>query len=186
MSEIIEMWDVMDHHGNPTGRTCPREPMQPWEYHLVVNVWILRRDGHFLISRRTPNKPFPLMWECTGGSAISGDDSLTTAIKEAREEVGITLLPENGQLYTRYRRDFVRDGDGWKVIDGDGSSGGDFVDVWLFRQEVELSDVTLCPDETCDARLATAEEILQMQENGAFVEAAGASYLREFFVWCGE
>jgi len=26
------------------------------------------------------------MWECTGGNAVAGDDSLTTALKEAKQQ----------------------------------------------------------------------------------------------------
>ena len=118
---MAELWDVLDENGNKTGRLRERGPMKKGEYHLVVNVWIMNDKGEFLISKRTPNKPFPNLWECTGGSAITGDDSLVTAIKEVKEELGITLDPKNGQLFKRDIRHFE-----------DGS--GDFVDVWLFRQ----------------------------------------------------
>ena len=38
------------------------------------------------------------MWECVGGSVVKGEDSLQGAIREAKEEVGVDLLPENGQV----------------------------------------------------------------------------------------
>lgn len=31
------------------------------------------------------------MWETTGGSAVAGDDSLTAALRETKEELGIDL-----------------------------------------------------------------------------------------------
>lgn len=45
------------------------------------------------------------MWECVGGSVVKGEDSLQGAIREAKEEVGVDLMPENGQvLFTKIRK----------------------------------------------------------------------------------
>ena len=142
-----EFWDVLDEHGNNTGRLYERTlqfsngHMSEGEFHLIVHIWILNDKGEFLISQRAPNKSQPHMWECTGGCAVAGDDSLTTALKEVKEELGITLDPKNGELFKRYKR----------VFD---NGSGDFVDVWVFRQNVQLSDVIFQEGETCDAMLA--------------------------------
>ena len=88
----IELWDILDEDGNKTGELVARgRPMKQDEYHLVVHVWIRNSKGQFLISKRTPNKTFPNMWETTGGSAIKGEDSLSAALREVREEIGINL-----------------------------------------------------------------------------------------------
>lgn len=62
-----EMWDIVDQNGNKTGRLHERgRPMQKGEYPLSVSVWILNRQGEFLISKRAPAKTAPGMWETTG------------------------------------------------------------------------------------------------------------------------
>ena len=38
-------------------------------------------------------------WETTGGSALAGDDSLTAALRETKEELGIDLDPQKGVLF---------------------------------------------------------------------------------------
>ena len=59
-----EMWDIVDQNGNKTGRLHERgRPMQKGEYPLSVSVWILNRQGEFLISKRAPAKTAPGMWE---------------------------------------------------------------------------------------------------------------------------
>jgi isopentenyldiphosphate isomerase len=171
---MIELWDVLDSYGNKTGRLHERGSgvMNSGEYHLVVHVWVINSKNEFLISKRASNKkPYPNMWECTGGSAVAGDDSITTAIKEVNEELGIVLEEKNGQIFKRYIR-------GWE------NGSGDFIDVWLFRQEVDLKNIIFQPKETCDAMLAGADTINQMIEDSLFIGHDIFPYLDELFSFC--
>ena len=174
---MAEFWDILDENGNTTGRLHERghivtNVLKQGEYHLVVHVWVMNTKNEFLISKRTPNKSYPNMWECTGGSAVAGDDSITTAIKEVREELGVTLEPQNGQLFKRYIRAYQ-------------NGSGDFIDVWLFHQEINLSCVTFQPNETCDAALADKTKIEHMIDDGTFLGREIFPYLDELFCFCG-
>ena len=73
--------------------------------------------------QRSADRPtFPLMWECVGGSVVKGEDSLTGAIRETQEEVGLALSPEDGRLiYSVVGR----------IING--VKFTDILDVWLFE-----------------------------------------------------
>ena len=156
-----ELWDVYDVNRNLTGRFHHRgDPLPTGDYHMVVHIWLRNSKGKFLITKRSPNKGFPNMWECTGGSALAGDDSLSAAMREVKEETGLTLLPENGKV----------------ILSGIGSDY--FYDIWLFEQDFDLADVVLLEGETCDARYAVEEEILQMHKEGIFVPY---EYLEQIF-----
>ncbi|GHV41921.1 hypothetical protein FACS189490_09790 [Clostridia bacterium] len=148
-----ELWDVLDENRNSTGRTHRRGDALPdGDFHLVVCAWILNEKGEFLIARRSLRKiGSPGMWEIPSGSAVSGEDSLTTVLREAREETGITLLPENGELFSSYRR------------------GNSFYDNFLFRQEFDLADVVLQEGETIDAKTACFNDIAGMMFRGEFI-----------------
>jgi len=135
---MTELWDVLDKNGNKTGRVQERGWLQDGNYHLIVYVWIINERGEYLISKRTSNKRWPNKWACTAGSAVAGDDSLKTAMKEVYEELGIVLDSHHGKLYKQFRNEFDKD-------------CGEFVDVWIFRQEVDISSIVFQPDETCDA-----------------------------------
>lgn len=162
---MAELWDLLDKNGHPTGRLHTRGTSMPKDaYHLEVCVLIENSQGQYLISQRAPNKTFPNMWECTGGSAIAGDDSLTTAIKEVQEELGITLSPHNGRLLKQ--RIPCR---------GPGCQG--LVDVWLFRQNIDISTVTLAQGETCSVMWATRDEINRMIDAGTFATGGIFVYL---------
>jgi 8-oxo-dGTP pyrophosphatase MutT (NUDIX family) len=124
-------------------------------------VWIVNSRGEYLITQRAPEKrAFPLLWEAPGGSVLAGEDSLAAALRETGEETGFVLRPENGALFTTWRRP------------------DSFADVWLFRQEVSLADFVPRPGETIDARLALPGEILAMQQAGTFFRNA---YMEEMF-----
>ena len=151
-SSADELWDVYDRNRTLTGRLHRRgDPLPPGDYHLVVHIWTRDSAGNYLITKRSPNKGFPNMWEPTGGSALAGDDSLTAAMREVKEETGLTLDPVNGHLVeTRQWTDH-------------------FDDMWLFTQDFNLADVQLLEGETCDAMKATADQILRLHQEGVFV-----------------
>ena len=95
-----EIWDLYDENRELLGKDHVRGEQLPIDgYHLVVHVWIRNSKGEYLISQRSANRPtFPLMWECVGGSVVKGEDSMQGAIREAKEEVGVELNPEKGQV----------------------------------------------------------------------------------------
>jgi len=159
-----EIWDVYDKDRNHTGRTHRRgDPLLEGDYYLVVHVWMQNSKGEFLITKRTPNKGFPNMWESTGGSAVTGDNSLDAAVREVKEETGLEVLLENGKvMFTIQRDDFI-------------------CDIWLFQQEFSLDDVVLQPNETCDAKWASKAEIRRMIISGEFVPY---SYIKKLFHDC--
>ena len=166
---MAELWDVLDENGNAAGRVHERgKPMRKGEYHLTVYVWIENDSGEYLISQRSPNKLFPNIWECTGGNAVAGDDSLTTALKETNEELGIVLEPRNGRMIKHLSRHCNVCNDC-------------LADVWLFRQNVDISTVTLAPDETCDAKWASCDEINRMIDEGTFTSWGLFSNIDELF-----
>lgn len=163
----MEVWDIVDKYGNKTGPTIEREnPMQKGDYHLSVSVWIENDNGEFLISQRVPTKIAPNMWETTGGSALSGEDSLTAALREAKEELGITLNPQNGSVFKCYT---------YPHSSGDGAA---YIEVWLFKQNFDIKAVVLQAEETCNALWASKKQIKEMIDNNAFINF---DYIDELF-----
>jgi len=154
-----ERWDVYDSERRLTGRTIRRcDRLGEGEYHLCVHMWITAPDGRFLITQRAPGKGYAGMWESTGGSALAGEDSLTAALREIKEETGLSPKPSEGRIIMSIRREH------------------DFCDVWLFNCDFTLGDIVFQEGETCGARLVAFEELLGMKENGTLVPFA---YLEE-------
>lgn len=106
------------------------------------------------------------MWECTGGSAVAGDDSLTTALKEAREELGVILDPQNGRMIRHHLFCSTAECQG-------------LIDVWLIRQNVDILTVILTPNETCSVMWAGRSIINRMIDNGTFTTWGLYTYIDE-------
>lgn len=65
LKDSFELWDVYDKNRNQTGEVISRYDFfndTNSAYHLCVHVWIKNDKGEWLISKRTPNKSFPLLW----------------------------------------------------------------------------------------------------------------------------
>lgn len=156
-----ERWDLLDAGKQPVERTHRRgDPMPEGLYHLVVHVWIHNKKGEYLLSRRHPNKRDGLKWECTGGSVLAGETSLSGALREAWEELGLPLDARSAVLRKSRRRD------------------GDFVDAWFFEIEEMPKRLVFQPEEVIDARWAAFEDLCALEAEGALVPTIG--YFREF------
>lgn len=152
-----ELWDIYDRNEKPTGRFAERGSQGGKDdYHLVVHVWVRTEDGRFLITRRSPNKTFPLKWETTGGAAKAGDNGITAALRELCEETGLSLSPDDAEWIGTYREE--------------GGTFNSFAYVAVFTTDCSLEDIIFQPGETCGAMFCTPEEILKMEKAGSFVK----------------
>ena len=155
----MELWDLYSRDRRLTGETHIRgEKLPPERYHLVVHVWIRNSKGEWLISQRAASRPtFPLKWECVGGSVTAGEDSLTGAIREAKEEVGVDLDPQQGKLVSSTVREHFQD----------------IKDVWMFLYDGEIDLRNATTDEVADMCWMTVEEIRVLYGAGELVHTLG-------------
>lgn len=153
---MAELWDIYDINKKRIGRTAERNVYQfkEGEYHIVVTGIIMNSKNEILISKRAKHKKFGLMWECNGGSILAGETSLEGVIRELREELGIEFSKKEAIFLKEIRRDKLPP---------------DFKDLWLFRRNIDLKDITFPDGESIDARWATIEEFIRMYENKEIV-----------------
>ena len=156
-----EIWDLYDENRELLGKDHVRGEQLPIDgYHLVVHVWIRNSKGEYLISQRSANRPtFPLVWECVDGSVVKGEDSLQGALREVKEEVGVDLLPEKGQVILSD----IKKIEFGKVVNK-------IVDVWLFEYDgkVDLSNATT--DEVAQVAWMNREQIKELFDANMFVD----------------
>lgn len=151
----MEYWDLYDKDKNKLNKIIRRgDKLDNGEFHLVVNAWIKNSKGQFLISQRAAHRTHPLMWECTGGSAICGETSLSAAIRELKEELGVEVEEKDGRYIGSTLRYYP--------------NCDDILEVWLFQKEVDIKDVKMQEEEVNDVKWATSDEIYCLYETGKF------------------
>lgn len=151
----MEYWNLYDYEGKKKKKIAIRgTKLNDDDFHLVVNVWIMNDKKEFLITQRSINKSHPLMWECTGGSALIGETSKEAAIRETREELGIDISKSKAKLIGRTRRYY--------------EGCPDILDVWLFKTNVSIKDVTIQKEEINDVMWASPLKLRQLFLGGMF------------------
>ena len=100
----METCDIVDELGNRTGRIVTRgTDLAPGEFYPVVHVWIRDELGNYLIQQRAFHlASSPGIWAVTVGYVLSGEDSISGAIREVEEELGIQLLPSHLKRVDRH------------------------------------------------------------------------------------
>ena len=92
----MEILDVVDEYGNPTGETVEREKAhEKGIMHRTSHVWLLRKKQgkvQILLQKRCETKEsFPGCYDISSAGHIpAGMDFVESAIKELQEELGIS------------------------------------------------------------------------------------------------
>ena len=92
-----EYFDVLDEFGNKTGKIKLRGHVhRDGDWHKSVHIWIINNNGDILLQRRCPSKDSnPNMLDISSaGHLIAGDDSLSGAIRELKEELNLDVTKE--------------------------------------------------------------------------------------------
>ncbi len=94
-----ELFDVLNENGEQTEKTKRRGDIhRDGDWHASVHIWIARRrlgGMEFLLQKRAEDKDsFPGCFDAAStGHIDAGEDPITSAIRELREEVGIKARP---------------------------------------------------------------------------------------------
>ena len=149
---MSELWDVYDINRKKTGKLTERGPnaLKEGEYHIIVTGIIMNSKNELLISRRAKHKKNPLMWEFTTGSVLAGEDSREGVLREIEEELGIKLEANDAIYFKEVRRN---------------DYPSDFKDLWLFKKDIDIKDLTFPDGEAIEAKWVTIEEFMNMFNN---------------------
>ena len=157
----MELWDLLDESRRPLGRTQRRgAPMRPDEYHVVVEIWTVDDGGRILLTLRAPEKEaYPGKWENTGGSILAGETSRQGAVHELFEETGISAAEDELDFWETVQRPSV------------------FLDTYLLRRNVPLSDLVMQACETVSAKWVTLPQIAELIVRGELAEPVRERFL---------
>lgn len=145
----MEIWDLINEERQPLNRTHRRgDPMNHGEYHIVVDVWTVNDKNEILMTLRHPDKEYPNLWENTGGSILAGETSKQGAVRELFEETGIRSTEDDLHYLGSIKEETA------------------FVDTYINRKNMLISELTLQDGETVDAQWVTLERLDELIRQG--------------------
>ena len=154
-----EFFDVLDENGNKTSKTKLRsEVHRDGDWHKAVHIWIINNNGDVLLQRRCATKDSnPNMLDISSAGHLSaGDDSLTGAIRELKEELNLDVSKEDLKLIktlkrsSKYTETFINN---------------EFDDLYILRTDKKLEDMKYQEEEISEIMFVPYKEFKKMVQN---------------------
>ena len=122
-------------------------------YILVVLVFIQNSQGKFLIQKRSKQKDGK--YASTGGHPKTGETSIDGMITEIKEELGLTVKPEELEL----------------IFSGQENVKQVFFDIYYMRKDFNISDLKLQKEEVDFVEWLSFKEIETLIKKDLFLES---------------
>lgn len=155
-----EYFDLLDENGNKTGKIKLRKLVhRDGDWHRAVHIWIYNDRKEILLQRRSPNKdsdPNLLDISC-GGHLTSGDDSLTGALRELKEELGLSVKKEELKYITTLKRSPKHD---------DGFVDNEYDDLYLLNVNKSCDEMQFQEEEISEIFFIAYDDFKKMVEEG--------------------
>lgn len=145
----MEYFDLYTSTRQPLGRKILRgAPIPRGEYHIVVQIMTINRQGEILLTQRVPEKTSGGKWECSGGCAVAGETGKEAAVRELYEETGISA--EESEVFLE-----------WTL-----TTDSMIRDFFIVVKDVPLSQLRLQSIEVCAAKWVGFERLCEMSQTG--------------------
>lgn len=155
----LEYFDILDENGNKTGKTKLRsEVHRDGDWHKAVHIWIINNNGDVLLQRRCATKDSnPNMLDISSAGHLSvGDDSLTGALRELKEELNLDINPEDLHFIktlkrtSKYTATFINN---------------EFDDLYILRTNKKIDDMKFQKEEISEIMYVPYKKFKKMVKN---------------------
>ena len=156
----MEILDICDELGNPTGKTVEREiAHQQGILHRTAHVWILRKKENkiqILLQKRSANKKsHPNCWDISGAGHIkAGESVIDGAIRELKEELGVEAEEKDLQYIAT-------------IKSTKNPKNMEFAYVYLLRCNKKIEEYTFEDDEVSEVKYVLYKDLEKMVEEKA-------------------
>ncbi|MGM5470360.1 NUDIX hydrolase [Flavobacteriaceae bacterium LMO-SS05] len=149
MEEYI---DIVTKNGKPTGKSALKSEIHRTGYfHNTAHIWLYTKAGEILLAQRSANKTIcPLLWDVSvAGHVDAGETVVHAAIREAQEEIGLTLLEQDLKKIGVFEC--------FQTYDN-GIVDNEFHNAFVAELKVDISKLKLQKEEVEAVKLVSLEE----------------------------
>lgn len=157
-----EMLDVLAEDGTLTGVSKERTLVhRDGDFHRTCHVWITRESTNgpeLLLQKRSANKDsYPGCYDISSaGHVPAGVDFIPSAIRELKEELGITAAERDLHPLFTLRQNSKN------VFHGEPFINNEYTLVCLLQMPISISELTLQKEEVESVRWMRLDEVLQL------------------------
>ena len=181
----MEYLDIVDEEGIPTGEIISRDMAhRDGILHRTAHVWIVRRtnDGFdILLQKRSMEKEsFPGFFDTSSAGHIpAGEEPIPSALRELKEELGISAVPEQLRYAGMFRIQYEKEFHGHLFRDNEVTR------VYVYDEPVEAESLRLQESEVDEVRWFDLDEVwneIQYDRDRFCVPTGGLKVLRDFLL----
>jgi len=150
----MEQIDIITPNGEFTGTCADRSIIHAQGlWHRTVHVWMRNALGELLLQKRASTKDtHPNLWDISSAGHLSaGDSSIQGAVREAMEELGLSIDPSKLHLLFTLKQHW--ESPGKTIIENE------IKDVYLYELPIDMNTITVDPAEVSDVRFLPIEEL---------------------------
>ncbi|MBP3619995.1 MAG: NUDIX domain-containing protein [Clostridia bacterium] len=171
MDELVEH---IDEFGNVLGVVSRWQAHKQGLLHRVVHICIVNSKNQILLQKRSKKKRlYPSVWDISAaGHILAGEKSLTSAIREVREELGLDLQEDEFEFLFAFLDD----------LSIDDFYVNEIADVYLVKKDVNIDDIKTQKNEVDEVKWVPVDEFCRDCLGDNFCpHKKGFKKLREFF-----
>ena len=157
----LEYLDIVDESGQPTGVIVSRDAAHTdGILHRTAHVWVVRRtEGKLqvLLQKRSVDKDsFPGLYDTSSAGHIpAGSEPLESALRELKEELGISAEPGQLRFIGNFRIHYE------KVFHDRLFKDNEMTFVYIYNEPVDINKLTIQKSEIDEVRWFDVQEVME-------------------------
>ena len=154
-----EYIDILEKSGESTGRVALKsEAHRLGLYHASVHIWVFTEDGQILLQKRADDKDtYPGLWDVSvAGHIGAGESPKVAAIREIKEEIGLTIAQQDLNFITIYLSE---------KIPQKGLFDNEFHHIFLSLLTTPIDQLSLQKEEVSSVKLIRLPDFINQLDN---------------------
>ena len=154
----MEYLDICDSEGNLIGKKeLKTECHKQGFWHRPVHVWVINSKGEVLLQKRSATiDNHPNEWDVSvAGNVSAGEDCITSALREVKEEIGLKVKPE----------DFIQIGLVKEMSKREGYINNEINPIYVIKMDLDLTKIIIQEEEVSKVKFMHHKELKTFIDN---------------------